>query len=127
MNLVLIDTNILVDHLRGQNLAISFLTRLLSIKSTIFCSVITRIELLSSMRPKEGSYIISLLQIFNEVNIEREIAIIAGMYMNTYASSHGLNTADAIIAASAKFVNATLYTLNIKHFPMKDIEILKPY
>jgi hypothetical protein len=31
------------------------------------------------------------------------------------------------IKKSAKYKNATLITLNIKHFPMKEIDIVRPY
>ncbi|AYO30065.1 hypothetical protein D2962_05070 [Biomaibacter acetigenes] len=48
-------------------------------------------------------------------------------YLNLYRKSHALTIPDAIIAASAKYKNATLITLNIKHFPMKEIDIVRPY
>jgi len=35
--------------------------------------------------------------------------------------------ADAIIAATAKLTGSKLYTLNMKHYPMNDIEVIKPY
>jgi predicted nucleic acid-binding protein len=47
--------------------------------------------------------------------------------MREYGRSHGINIADAIMAASAMSLNAKLYTLNIKHFPMDDIVVIKPY
>lgn len=34
---------------------------------------------------------------------------------------------DAIIAASARQSGIVLYTLNKKHYPMEDIEVVKPY
>jgi predicted nucleic acid-binding protein len=37
--------------------------------------------------------------------------------MSMYRKSLGINTADAIIAASALVRGAVLYTLNEKHFP----------
>jgi len=124
---VLVDTNILIDHLRGKVAATEFLKDSVLQNNKLFCSVITRIELMSGMRPGETPAIKKLLESFEEVEVTIEIADIAGLYMNKYAKSHGMNAADAIIAASAKHVNAQLYTLNTKHFPMKDIKILNPY
>lgn len=47
--------------------------------------------------------------------------------MNSFLKSHGLNMADAAIAASAKYIGASLYALNEKHFPMRDIDVIVPY
>ncbi|HEY8500283.1 MAG TPA: PIN domain-containing protein, partial [Clostridia bacterium] len=55
------------------------------------------------------------------------IAEIAGRYLNKYRKSHGINMADAIIAATAKLTDSKLYTLNMKNYPMNDIEVIKPY
>ncbi len=127
MKRVLIDTNILIDHLRGLKNAVSFLNRLISHNRTVYCSVITRIELLAGMRTDEESTIRNLLGVFEEIAVDARIAETAAVYMNRYSNSHGLNTADAIIAASSKNSNAVLYTLNTKHFPMDDIDIIRPY
>lgn len=124
---ILIDTNIIIDHLRGKSAALEFLELNIKDGKKLLLSVIARVELMSGMRPDEEAKIESFLSIFEEVVINRDVAVIAGRYMNTYARSHGLNTADAIIAASAKFRSATLYTLNIKHFPLDDIRVLRPY
>jgi len=127
MKPVLIDTNILVDHLRGNAAAVSFLSGLIDKRQTAYCSTITRIELLAGMRTNEEKAIRSLLDVFEEIDAGRNIAEIAGHYMRKYAGSHSLNAADAIIAATAKHAGAILYTLNSKHFPMDDIDVLKPY
>lgn len=38
-----------------------------------------------------------------------------------------LSIGDAVIAATAKEMGMKLVTRNIKHYPMKDIDIVKPY
>jgi predicted nucleic acid-binding protein len=55
------------------------------------------------------------------------IADEAGEYMMKFHKSHALSIGDAVIAATAKEMRMTLLTRNIKHYPMKDIEIVKPY
>jgi len=47
--------------------------------------------------------------------------------MSLYRKSHGVNVAEAIIAASALVRKAVLYTLNDKHFPMVDVKVIKSY
>lgn len=123
----LIDTNILIDHLRGKPTATYFLRSLIIDEAKLVCSIITRIELLAGMRSGEDNKIKSLLQMFEEAPVDHSTADIAGEYMLNYMKSHGLTTADAIIAATAKNLGCTLYTLNVKHFPMKDIKVKVPY
>lgn len=127
MAIFLIDTNILIDHLRGKAQATEFLLASHANKVKMALSVITRIELMAGMKTSEQDKIERLLDIFEEINVTRDIAEAAGSYMNNYAKSHGLNIADAIIAASAKCIGASLYTLNKKHFPMQDVDIIVPY
>jgi len=50
----------------------------------------------------------------------------AGEYLQSYAKSHGLELGDALIAASAHITNVPLWTLNKKHYPMKDIRLHSP-
>ena len=58
------------------------------------------------------------------LSFTEEIAVKAGSYLQTYAKSHGVEIADALIAASAFNAQAKLFTLNKKHYPMSDIEFL---
>jgi len=50
----------------------------------------------------------------------------AGLWRRTYGRSHGTGLADALIAASASAAQATLVTLNRKHFPML-ADVLVPF
>jgi predicted nucleic acid-binding protein len=127
MSVALYDTNILIDHLKGKQEATSALIQCIRSNIQTACSVISEIELLCGMRPDEATQLDNFLSSFEKVEVNAEIAKIAGLYMNQYRKSHGINMADAIVAASAKFLNAKLYTLNTKHFPMKDIDIIRPY
>ncbi len=127
MSSILIDTNILVDHLRGMPSSSAFLESMLTDGIDIYCSVVTRIELYAGMRHYEENMVKSLLKMFQEVAVDIPIADSAGRYMNLFMKSHSLTPADAILAATAKCFDATLFTLNIKHFPMADIEVRQPY
>jgi hypothetical protein len=46
----------------------------------------------------------------------------AGQYLKSYAKSHGVQLGDALIAACGSVENLQLWTLNRKHYPMKDVE-----
>lgn len=50
----------------------------------------------------------------------REIGRWAGDYLRRYRKSHGIDLGDALIAASAVVNNSTLWTRNLKHYPMQE-------
>ena len=127
MERYLIDTDIIIDHLRGEEKARDFLRQIKSGRSDILYSVITKPELYSGVRPKEMKKVSRLLSSMEEVRIDGEIAVDAGRYRNKFYSSHGLLLPDALIAASAKKAGAVLITLNKRHYPMKDVKIQVPY
>ena len=45
----------------------------------------------------------------------------AGAYLARYARSHGVELADALVAAAATTAGLHLWTLNRKHYPMPDV------
>lgn len=127
MKMTLFDTNILIDHLKGKKEATAILSKCAEGKNLILCSVITVIELQTGMRTDEERQLARFLMAFEKKEVTEQIANIAGKYMNEYRESHGINMADAIIAATARNCGAKLYTLDKKHYPMADIEIVRPY
>jgi len=124
---LLIDTDVLIDHLRGVEQAKRFLRERRESGDLLYSSVITHAELLAGARPPEEPLLRALLESFQAVVIDAAVAEQAGLYCRQYSKSHGLLLPDALIAASAKSVDATLVTLNARHFPMKDITVLVPY
>lgn len=127
MKTALFDTNILIDYLKGKHEATSLLNRCLKKGLVLTCSLITKVELLSGARPGEEEVLQDFLDAFDRIGLDDIIAERAGRYMSLYRKSHGINIADAIIAASVLARGAVLYTLNDKHFPMNDIKVIKPY
>jgi tRNA(fMet)-specific endonuclease VapC len=109
----LIDTNILIDHLRGDLKVTRFLNRVESGEIKVFISVITEYEILCGrFTPKVEKEIHNLLSIFPSLNVNSEIAKVAAKFYKKYQ----LGIADVLIAATAFCFNATLITRNIKHF-----------
>ena len=127
MDKLFIDTDVLIDHLRGHAKAREYLHKHWAAGDALHCSVISRAELFAGMRPEEEASIRILLAGLHEIPIERGTAEEAGVYRGRFGRSHGLLLPDALIAASAKSINATLVTLNAKHFPMKDVIVVTPY
>jgi len=124
---LLIDSDILIDHLRKEQNALDYIQKKLDDDSSLFISVICRIEIFSGARKGEDETIQSLFDILTSVDVDLAIADAAGEYLRKFRKSNALSIGDAIIAATAKEMGVKLVTRNIKHYPMKDIEIIKPY
>jgi len=122
---ILLDSDIIIDHLRG----FKYLEDLTSNSSgnTSLISAVSIAEIYSILYFNEIERIEKLISTFKVVDIDSVIAKLAGKYRMIFYKSHNLSIPDALIAASAKISNAILVTKNIKHFPMTDIDITKPY
>ena len=113
---LLIDTDVLIDYLRGKTDAVSYLEGL---TESLLVSVITVAELYAGVREgAERTKLDEFIRAFEIVPVDREIAIRGGLYRRDYIKSHNVGLADALIAATAEFRQADLVTLNSKHFPL---------
>jgi predicted nucleic acid-binding protein len=127
MDSYLIDTDVLIDHLRGEKRALSFLKQIGGEGSVVSYSVIGKAEIYSGIQPEEEDAVSRLFRGMREIPVDGEVAEMAGRYRKVFYASHGVLLPDALVAASAKKIGATLVTLNKKHFPMDDIVIRVPY
>lgn len=124
---LLLDSDILIDHLRKEQSALDYIRQKMTDGSPLFISVISRIEILSGSRKGEEEIIRSLFDVLTAVDLDLAISDSAGAYLSKFRKSHALSIGDAVIAATAKEMGMKLVTRNIKHYPMKDVEIVKPY
>jgi len=120
MKNVLLDTDILINFLRGSARAREEIASLLD-TSVLHCSVVTIAEIHAGMREHERGKTIELLESLIPVDITPKIAEMAGHYKRT-VKSQKLELDDCFIAASAVVKGALLVTGNGKHYPMSDIE-----
>jgi predicted nucleic acid-binding protein len=111
----LIDTDVLVDFLRGFPVAIEYIK---THSEDIIISAISVAELYAGVKDSEREQLDALISLFEVIPITQEIAVTGGLLKQQYFKSHGVGLADAIIAATSISINATLKTLNIRHFPM---------
>lgn len=113
---ILVDTDVMVDFLRGQPAAAALLHRY---STRIMLSSIVAAELYAGARNNgELAVLDDLLSLFRVVPVSPEIARIGGLFKRNFAKSHGVGLADAIVAATATADDADLKTLNVKHYPM---------
>jgi len=119
---ILLDTDVLVDFLRGHSKAVAFVK---AQSDRIILSSIVIAELYAGVKGNaEQVALEDFISLFHVVPVDTEIAKTGGIYKRDYAKSHGVGLADAILAATAEAENAELKTLNTKHYPM--FEGLKP-
>ena len=116
---VVVDTSVLIDHLRGRVEARDALRDVADRGEAIVGSVLTRTEILAGMRPAEGSATHALLGALEWAPVTTEVADRAGQLAQRYLRSHpGVDTVDYVIAATVEVLSARLWTRNVKHFPM---------
>lgn len=116
---VVVDTSVLIDHLRGRAEARDALRALADSGEAMAGSVLTRTDLLAGMRAAEEEATLALLDAFDWLPVTAEVADGAGRLAQRYLRSHpGVDTVDYVIAATVESVGARLWTRNVKHFPM---------
>ena len=121
---LLIETDVLIDYLRAQAEAVSYLEGL---TDTLLISAMTVAELYAGVRDgSERAALDSFVQALEVIPISDKIAIHGGLLRKDYAKSHNTGLADAIIAATSEIEQARLMTLNKKHFPML-ANLIVPY
>ena len=120
MKKVLIDTDFLINFLRGKKTAQNYLLSLLE-DSTIYCSAITVAEIYAGMKEHEKEKTTELIDSLNIFEVTREIAEKAGEYKRN-ERKQSLELDDCLIAATACIKGALLATGNLKHYPMEDIK-----
>jgi len=110
----LVDSDIMVDLLRGSSGAADFLD---GIQSAWAISTITCLELFAGTRTqRETNDLDVVLTGYRAIPPNEDIARRSYYLMKTYARSHGLDPLDALIAATALEEGLTLATRNRKHF-----------
>ena len=118
----LLDSVILIDHLNGIEKATRFIAKLNPLETAI--SVITRAEILTGLPKKEQTEVISLLDQYQLLIIDKPIAdLAAGLRRD-----HGWKLPDAFQAALAQHHKTKLITRNSKDFdPRKHAFVELPY
>ena len=115
-NALLLDSDVLIDFLRQQPPAVAFLEGLTEVP---LLSAVVVAELFSGVRDgDERRRLERLIAAAQVVAVNEGIATTAGLLRRQYLKSHRPELPDMLIAATALAHDATLVTLNAKHFFM---------
>ena len=117
--MLLLDTNILVDVLRGEAVALAWLEQ----QQNPRISVITWIEVLVGCRDGESEAVQAWLASFPRLPLDEAIS----QETVKLRQRHGLKVPDAIILATARCLDLTLASRNHRDFPLTLGGVLHPY
>ena len=119
----LLDSGLLIRHLRGQPKTVRLL-RSLGKRERLAITSISRLEIHAGMREHERYKTKKLLSRFETHNMGADIADRAGEYIREYRSQGtSLSLPDAIIAATAIKHGLTLVTYNPKDFTISGLRL----
>lgn len=119
-NLVVVDTDILIDVGREIQAAIDYLQNV-ERDSTLIVSAITKMELVVGCRNKSELRIVEqFLTRFRLIKLDEIITDTAIDLLQRYRLSHGLLIPDALIAATALSLKAALASKNQKDYRFID-------
>lgn len=122
---MIVDTNIVIDFLKGNNNAREFIDS--HLQDDLYLSVITVSEVYSGIKEHETKIFENLLSLFQLVAVDKTISVEAGKLRRKFFRSHGIEIPDAIIAATANDLNVPVATLDKKHFGVLTNNLINPY
>jgi predicted nucleic acid-binding protein len=91
-----------------------------------FTTVIAWAEIYAGLRAGEEPLTQAFFEARGEVVLDGTVGRRAGAYLARYGRSHGVELADALVAAAAVTSGLRLWTLNRKHYPMPDVPFYEP-
>lgn len=117
------DTNIIIRALQGYEPEAGFLKDKIA-KDALVISVVVIAEFYVNPNPAEVQLFEKLVEEFEIISIEREVAKIAGEYRHEFLrKTKQVFLQDCFLAAQAKVHHLTLVTNDRADFPMKDVKL----
>lgn len=124
MATLLLDTSVIIDVLNGKRNRPELLKQLLHQGHLLACCAINVTEVYAGLRAHEETRTMNLLQSLQYLPITWPVARLAGELKRDYGRKGiTLATTDATIAAVALYHELSLVTDNLKHYPMKDLDL----
>jgi predicted nucleic acid-binding protein len=123
---VVLDTDVVIHLLRHSAETVKLFTQFHQAGTLFLLSPIVIAEIYVGAFAEEYVTIEDFFSLCEFAPITAEIARQAGFYAKQYRTAyHKISLEDYLLAATAKTNHCPLWTYNLKHFPMGDIELLK--
>lgn len=123
---ILLDTDVIIDVLRGRPHTVEALRTVEADGVPTYCCAVSWAEIFAGVRPGEETRAENFFEARGELPIDSLTGRRAGRYLSRYARSHGLEIADALVAAAASTAGLYLWTLNVRHYLMDDLRLYRP-
>ncbi len=121
---VFFDSDILIWHLRGDRRALKFFRNNRKEGGREWwIGALCRAEIVFFMRQGEEAKTWLFLSQFSTAPVDADLIDAASVFYRKYNPSHGTDINDAILAATVERHGGILFTLNVKHYPMKTIVV----
>lgn len=122
---VLLDSDVIIAVLRGRRPVGTALARLETFGVPTYCCAVAWAEIHAGLRPGEEVVTEAFFAARGDLVLDAATGRRAGAYLSRFARSHGVELADALVAAAAATSGLRLWTLNRKHYPMPDVRFLE--
>ena len=123
---VLLDSDVVIEILRGNRRLEDAAADLASSGVRTYCTAVTWAEVYAGLRSGEAQLAEDFFSSRGEVVLDARAGRRAGAYLAAFARSDGVEIADALIAAAASTSGLRLWTLNRRHYPMRDLRFWEP-
>jgi len=118
----LLDSDIIIEWLRRNERIVAWLDARVAAGDFLACTPVSVAEIYAGLRAREEFFVGEILQVLHCVDLNVRIGHKAGHYRQAFGASHGVEIADALIAGAAHIHGLTLCTLNLRHYPMRDVK-----
>jgi predicted nucleic acid-binding protein len=116
---ILVDSDVLIAHLRGERVATEWLLEARLATGPLATSAVSVVEVAGGMRSQERREVGRLFASLRTFPVNERVAWRAAELMRTYRRSHtGIGLGDYLVAATAETEGCELATLNVRHYPM---------
>jgi hypothetical protein len=124
MAIFLLDTSVLIDAINDRRGRRRLLRGLVEQGNTLACCPINVIEIYAGIRPAEELNTQEFLETLRYYPIDWPIARLAGLLKRDYGKrGTTLAATDVTVAAVALHHRLALMTDNLKHYPMKELQL----
>ena len=122
----MLDSDVIIDVLRGLTEIVAELARLAATGIRTYTCAVSVAEIFVGIRPGEETRTEAFFEARGDIAIGAATGRRAGTYLARHAGSHGLEIADALIAAAATTAGLHLWTRNTRHYPMEGLRLHRP-
>jgi toxin FitB len=122
----LLDTSVVIDALNDRRGRAGLLEELLLQDHSLGCCSVNVTEVFAGMRPTEQARTEELLNSLDYYEVTWAVAKHAGLLKRDWARKGiTLSVSDVTIAAVALANSLVLITDNVKHYPMRDLQLYR--